>query len=88
MLISLTVYYVVLNLAALFFMFYDKQMARYNRRRIPESHLIGVAMLGGGLGVLLWMFLFRHKTRKLKFQALFPLAFLLHLALILYLSVR
>ena len=43
---------------------WDKAMAKLRRRRIPEAALLGCALLGGGLGALLGMLLFRHKIRK------------------------
>ena len=34
---------------------------------MPEIRLLGLAALGGSAGALLAMFLFRHKTKHLKF---------------------
>lgn len=45
----------------------DKHKARKKKWRIPEATLIGAAVLGGSLGVLLGMYTARHKTRHLKF---------------------
>jgi len=63
---------------------YDKHAARAGRWRIPESTLLGSALLGpfGAFGAML---LFRHKTRKPKFY-LVPVFMLLHIAGILYLA--
>ena len=41
----------------------DKLRARKNRWRIRESVLLGTAFLGGAVGALLGMELFRHKTK-------------------------
>ena len=41
-------------------------------RRIPESTLIALAVIGGGPGALLGMTVFRHKTQKKKFTRTVP----------------
>ena len=46
----------------------DKFMAVYKFRRFPERYLWLLTALGGGLGALAAMFIFRHKVRKLKFS--------------------
>ena len=60
-------YLLIINAAAFLLMLTDKQKARKNRWRIPESTLIMTAVLGGSIGTLAGMYLFRHKTKHLKF---------------------
>ena len=43
---------------------YDKFQAKQGGWRIPERSLLGLTLLGGGIGGLAGMLLFRHKTRK------------------------
>jgi uncharacterized membrane protein YsdA (DUF1294 family) len=45
----------------------DKWKARRGKWRIPEDTLIWLAIVGGSIGALLGMNLFRHKTQHKKF---------------------
>ena len=54
-------------------MLVDKRKAIKNAWRIPEATLISVALLGGSLGCLMGMRIFRHKTRHPKFSVGLPL---------------
>ena len=54
-------------------MLVDKWKAKKNRWRIRESTLLIVAALGGSIGSLAGMYLFRHKTQHLKFTLGIPL---------------
>ena len=58
----------------------DKAKARRSAWRIPESTLLLTALLGGSVGALLGMELFRHKTKHAKFRILVPLFLVLHIA--------
>jgi len=58
----------------------DKFRARRRQRRIPESVLLVTAALGGALGAMLGVQIFRHKTRKVKFLIGLPLCLLLNAA--------
>lgn len=51
----------------------DKWKAKHQKWRISEAVLICTAFCLGGIGALLGMLLFRHKTRKWKFRILVPL---------------
>ena len=53
----------------------DKILARMHKRRISEMTLLLSAFLMGGCGAILGMVLFNHKTSKIKFRILVPLAF-------------
>lgn len=46
----------------------DKYKARHNKWRIPEATLLLAAALGGSIGALLAMRVFRHKTLHRKFR--------------------
>lgn len=57
----------------------DKRAAGRDARRIPESRLHLLELLGGWPGALLAQQLFRHKTRKSRYQLVFWLAVLVNL---------
>ena len=57
----------------------DKYKAKKNLWRIPEKVLILLAFIGGSLGALIGMGVFHHKTRKIKFKVLVPLALIIHI---------
>ena len=66
-------YLITINVIAFFLCFIDKRKAIKNKSRIPEKTLILVCSLGGCYLFLLAMYLFRHKTKKLKFYLGIPL---------------
>ena len=60
------------NIAVFLIYGIDKFFAIKKRSRIPENVLILTALLMGGVGAFAGMYLFRHKTRKLKFRIFIP----------------
>ena len=66
-------YLLIINAAGFLLMLVDKWKAKKNRWRVRESTLLLVAALGGSIGSLAGMYLFRHKTQHLKFTLGIPL---------------
>ena len=66
-------YLIIINIIAFIICGYDKMMAIKHRYRIPEDMLLFLSFIGGCLGFILGMFIFRHKTKKLKLNALEPI---------------
>lgn len=66
-------YLLIINAAGFLLMLLDKWKAKKNRLRVRESTLLLVAALGGSVGSLAGMYLFRHKTQHLKFILGIPL---------------
>lgn len=73
------IYLQLVNLAAFAAFGIDKHKARKNRWRIPEATLMGLAVIGGSIGALAGMYLFRHKTRHYKFTIGIPAILLLQI---------
>lgn len=67
-------YFTFLNLLGLLTMGIDKRKAKRKAWRIPERTLLLIAFLGGGLGSLIGMYYFHHKTKHTRFIILMPLA--------------
>jgi uncharacterized membrane protein YsdA (DUF1294 family) len=59
---------IVVNFVTVLQFYDDKQRAIEGRRRISESNLLGLALIGGSPGAFLARKLFRHKTRKEPFS--------------------
>ena len=78
-LIILTSYLAIINIAAFAAMGIDKLKAKKRAWRIPEATLFLLVIFGGSLGGILGMFLFRHKTRHWYFLYGFPLILILQL---------
>lgn len=70
-------YLFFINVLAFFLMGIDKRKAELGRWRIPERTLFLSAILGGGVGAIAGMQLFRHKTKHRSFTIGMPLILLL-----------
>ncbi len=80
------IYLVLANLTAFLLMGADKHKARRGKWRIPERTLFLAAILGGSIGSILGMAVFRHKTRHPKFTVGMPVILILQVILLLYLA--
>lgn len=73
------IYIIGINLITFITMYVDKRKAYWGKWRIKESTLFILVMLGGGIGGIAGMYLFRHKTKKKYFTIGFPLILILEL---------
>ena len=58
----------------------DKWKATHGKWRIPEKVLLLFSFLLGAVGAVMGMIWFNHKTAKMKFRLLVPLALIINLA--------
>jgi len=72
MMLFMRIYLVIVNIAALILFGVDKARAVHHRWRIPEATLFLSALIGGGIGAWVGMYLFHHKTRKWYFVVGIP----------------
>lgn len=82
----LLIYFLIINAVGLLLMLADKRMAQKKLWRIPESTLMLTAAIGGSIGSLAGMYLFRHKTRHLKFTLGIPAILILQIAVLFLLT--
>lgn len=81
-------YLAAVNLVTLALYGIDKARARRGKWRIPEKTLLLLPLLGGSVGALAGMHLFRHKTKHWYFRWGIPAMLLLQLALAAWLWLR
>ena len=86
--LNIIVYLLAINLIGVLIMYIDKRKAKYGRWRIPEKTLLIVALLGGSIGTISGMYLFRHKTKKLKFTLGFPTILISEIVIIAYFLIK
>ena len=83
---NILIYLLVINLIGFYMMWSDKKRAKWGKWRIPEQTLFIVTALGGGIGTIAGMYIFRHKTKKLKFTIGLPALVILEIILVIYLK--
>lgn len=81
---NVIIYLIVINIVGFFAMGIDKWKAKNDAWRIPENTLFGITALGGGIGTIVGMYTFRHKTQKPKFTIGLPAILILEIILIVY----
>ena len=81
---NIIIYLVVINILGFLVMWIDKKKAERNAWRIKERTLFIITALGGGIGTLTGMYVFRHKTQKISFVIGIPLILILEVITALY----
>lgn len=84
----IVIYLIVINLIGFLAMGIDKYKAKRNYWRIPEGTLMMLAVLGGGIGTISGIYVFRHKTKKMKFTVGMPTILISEIAIIIYLFIK
>ena len=81
----------IMNIASFVLMGHDKKRARQGKWRVPEKALFLVTACFGGLGGVLGMKVFHHKTQHWYFKVFFPVLLIVQIALLvvcIYLLMR
>jgi len=81
---NILLYVIIINVIGFCAMWIDKRKAQKGSWRIPEKTLFTITLLGGGIGTILGMYAFRHKTKKLSFSIGFPVILISEIVLIIY----
>ena len=84
---NISIYLVVINILTFFIMWWDKHEAKLGDWRVSEKFLFCLVLLGGGIGGIAGMYVFRHKTQKWYFKYGFPIILIIEI-LILYFLIK
>ena len=79
-------YLILINIIGFILILVDKIKACKNKWRIKENTLLFISIIGGGIGELISMLIFHHKTKKNKFIIFIPLLTLIQIIIYLYLK--
>ena len=82
--IAVILFFIFINLIAIVLMKKDKEFAQTGAKRVRESTLLIVALVGGGLGEYYAMYKYKHKTLHNKFLYGVPIAIMINTAMITY----
>ena len=83
---ALLYYLIVINVVTFLVYGIDKWKAKQGSWRISEATLLMLAVIGGSIGALLGMKVWRHMTQHKKFKYGLPLILIIQIILIGYLS--
>jgi uncharacterized membrane protein YsdA (DUF1294 family) len=75
-------YLIIINIVTFLVYGIDKWKAKQGSWRISEATLLMLAVIGGTIGILLGMQVWRHKTMHLKFKYELPLILVAQIAFI------
>ena len=76
------IYTIIINIIGFFSMLIDKRRAIKNKWRIPEKNLFLIAIIGGSVGSIAGMRLFRHQTKHWYFAYGMPAILLIQIVII------
>lgn len=79
---QLIAYLIIINAVGLLVMLTDKKKAQKKHWRISESAIFSVAAIGGSVGILVGMQLFRHKTKHDSFTVGIPIILAVQIILV------
>lgn len=78
------IYLIIINIITFAAMGIDKKRAKFGKWRISEYTLFVLVLLGGGIGGITGMYVFRHKTKKTRFVIGFPMILIFEIFIIIY----
>lgn len=79
----LLIYLGLINLISFLAFGFDKYKANRDKRRLKNGLLLGLSFIGGAIGGLFGMKVFRHKTKKAYYKMGLPLMILMHILLLI-----
>ncbi len=85
---NIIIYLLVINILTFLIMWWDKHEAKIGDWRVSEKTLFVFSILGGSIGGIAGMYIFRHKTKKWYFKFGFPIILILQIILVIYLCIK
>ena len=85
---NIIIYLVIINIITFLIMAYDKHEAKVGHWRISEKALFLFCIIGGSVGGIFGMYVFRHKTQKSYFKFGFPLILIIQIVLIIMFFIK
>lgn len=82
---NILIYLLIINLIGFLSMGFDKFKAKNNFWRTKEKTLFIIAAIGGSIGSIVGMYVFRHKTKHNSFVFGMPMIFAVQIGLVCYL---
>lgn len=79
----LLIYLGLINMISFLAFGFDKYRANRDKRRLTNGLLLGLSFIGGAIGGLIGMKVFRHKTKKAYYKMGLPLMILMHILLLI-----
>ena len=81
---NIVIYLLIINLVGFLSMGIDKFKAKKNFWRIKEKTLFTIAMIGGSIGSIVGMYVFRHKTKHNSFIYGMPIILAIQIGIVYY----
>ena len=81
---NILIYIIIVNIIGFLIMLIDKRKAEKGSWRIQEKTIFIITALGGGIGTITGMYVFHHKTKKMRFTIGLPLITILEIIAIIY----
>ena len=78
----------VMSMCCIIVMKIDKRNAERDKKRVPEKKIFYYSFIGGALGTLIGMYIYRHKTRKWYFAPIVIIFLIGHISLWTYLYIK
>ena len=82
--VAIILFFIALNVLAIVLIKKDKEFAQKGERRVRESTLLTVALVGGGFGEYYAMYKYKHKTLHKKFLYGVPIAIMVNVFVLTY----
>ncbi len=80
----LLIYFITINIIGSVLFIEDKISASKQRRRVRESHLHAIELLGGVFSMFLLIFIIRHKSKKKSYYFISAFILIIWLLLMYY----